>query len=96
MLGLVSGSGGLNWLAGAGIIGPILFSTSRNVFIFLTMFGCRQSFVVHRYAPNQLGHLVPPENVCSLHRHDFDLHVHYFYWKFTSKIPMQEIALWLE
>ena len=33
-LGLVSGSGGINWLAGAGIIGPILFSTSRKVFIF--------------------------------------------------------------
>ena len=45
-LGLVSGSGGLNWLTSAGIIGPILFSTSRKVFIFLTMVGCRQSLVV--------------------------------------------------
>ena len=45
-LGLVSGGGGLNWLAGAGIIGPILFSTSRKVFIFLAMVGCRQSFVL--------------------------------------------------
>ena len=50
-LGLVSGSGDLNWLASAGIIGPILFSTSRKVFIFLTMFGCRQSFVVHGMHP---------------------------------------------
>ena len=46
-LALVSGSDGLNWLAGAGIIGPILFSTSQKVFIILTMFGCGQSFVVH-------------------------------------------------
>ena len=95
-LGLVSGSGSLNWLASAGIIGPILFSTSRKVFIFLTMFGCRAEICCPWYTPNQLGHLVPPENVCSLHRCDFDLYVHYFYWKLTSKIPMQEIALWLE
>ena len=47
ILGLVSGSGDLNWLTGAAILGPILFSTSRKVFIFLTMVGCRQSFVVH-------------------------------------------------
>ena len=46
ILGLVSGSGGLNWLTSAGIIGPILFSTSRKVFIFLTMLGCWQSVVV--------------------------------------------------
>ena len=46
-LGFVLGSGSLNWLAGAGIIGPILFSTSRKVLIFLIMFRCRQSFVVH-------------------------------------------------
>ena len=45
-LGLVSGSGGLNCLTSAGIIGPILFSTSRKVFIFLTMSGCRWSFMV--------------------------------------------------
>ena len=44
-LGLVSGSGCLNWLTSAGIIGPILFSTSRKVFIFLTMVGCGQSFM---------------------------------------------------
>ena len=51
ILGLVSGSGGLNWLTGAGIIGPILFSTSRKVFIFLTMVGVQAEFqwskVVH-------------------------------------------------
>ena len=47
ILGLVSGSGGLNWLTGAGIIGPFLFCTSRKVFIFLKMVGCGQSFVVH-------------------------------------------------
>ena len=46
-LGLVSGSGSLNWLASAGIIGPILFSTSRKVFIFLIMFGCGQRLGVH-------------------------------------------------
>ena len=46
MLGLVSGSGGLNWLTSAGIIGPILFSTSKKVFIFLMMLGCGQSLVV--------------------------------------------------
>ena len=62
-LGLVSGSGSLNWLAGAGIIGPILFSSSKNAFIFLTMFGCGQSCVGSWYVPNQLGRPVPPENV---------------------------------
>ena len=36
MLGLVSGSGGLNWLAG---IRPIFSSTSRKVFIFLIIVG---------------------------------------------------------
>ena len=46
-LGLVSGSWGLNWLTNNGIIDPILFSTSRKVFIFLTMVGCGWSFVVH-------------------------------------------------
>ena len=38
-LGFISGSGGLNWLTSAGIIGPILYSTSRKVLIFLIMFG---------------------------------------------------------
>ena len=46
MLGLVSGIRGPNWLTGAGIIGPILFSTSKKVFIFLMMLGCGQSLVV--------------------------------------------------
>ena len=46
ILGLVSESGGLNWLPVAGIIGPILFSSSRKVFIFLTMVRCGQSLVV--------------------------------------------------
>ena len=46
ILGLVSGSGGLNWLTSAEIIGPILFSTSKKAFIFLTMLGYRQSLVV--------------------------------------------------
>ena len=45
-LGLVSGSGGLNWLTGAGIIGPILFSTSRKVFISLTIVECGQTFML--------------------------------------------------
>ena len=45
--GLVSGSGGLNWLPGAGAgISPILPSTSRKVFIFLMIVGCRQSLVL--------------------------------------------------
>ena len=34
-------------MAGAEIIGPILFSTSRKVLIFLTIFGCRQRLGVH-------------------------------------------------
>ena len=46
-LGLVPGTGSLNCLASAGIIGPILFSTSRKVFIFLTMFGCGWRLGVH-------------------------------------------------
>ena len=46
-LGLVSGSGRLYWLASAGIICPILFSTSRKVFIFLIMFGCGWRLGVH-------------------------------------------------
>ena len=42
IFGLVSGSGGLNWLPGAGTgIGPILPSTSRNVFIFFMIVRCR-------------------------------------------------------
>ena len=46
-LGLVSGSGGLNWLPGTGTgICPILFSTSRKVFIFLMILGCGQSLVL--------------------------------------------------
>ena len=46
MSGFVSGIGGLNWLTGAGITGPILFSTSKKVFIFLIKLGCGQSLVV--------------------------------------------------
>ena len=45
-LGLVSESGGLNWLVGTGIIGPILFSTSRQVLIFLIIVGCGWSLVL--------------------------------------------------
>ena len=45
-LGLVSGSEGLNWLAGAGIICPILFSSSKKVLIFLIIVGCRQSLIL--------------------------------------------------
>ena len=66
-LGLFSGSGGLNWLTSAGIIGLILFSTSRKVFICLRMMGCRQSFFGPGYAPNQLGCSLPSENVHPLH-----------------------------
>ena len=46
MLGFVFGSGGLNWLAAAGVgagaeagTGPILPSTSRKDFIFLIIVG---------------------------------------------------------
>ena len=46
MLGLALGSGGLNWLAGAGVR-PILPSTSRKVFIFLMIVGWGQSLVLH-------------------------------------------------
>ena len=39
--GLVSGSGGLNYLLGVGTgTGPILPSTSRKVFIFFMTVGC--------------------------------------------------------
>ena len=65
-LGLVSGSGGLNWLTGAGIIGPILFSTSRKVFIFDNG-EVQVEFHGPRYAPNQLGCSIPSENVHPLH-----------------------------
>ena len=44
MLGLVSGSGGLNWLAGIGTIFPF---TSKKVFIFLIIVGWGQSLVFH-------------------------------------------------
>ena len=66
MLGLVSGSGGLNWWVGAGIIGPILFSTSKKVFIFLIIVGCGQ-LCTPGHALNQLGHSVPSKNVHPLH-----------------------------
>ena len=67
-LGLVSGSGGLNWLAGTGIgIGTILFSTSREVFHLLD----DSRMQVESHAPgfvlNQLGHSVPPNKVHPLH-----------------------------
>ena len=40
--GLGSGNGCLNWLLGAGTgIDPFLPSTSRNVFIFFMIVGCR-------------------------------------------------------
>ena len=40
-------SGGLNWLMGTGTgISPILPSTSRRVFIFFMIVGCRQSLVL--------------------------------------------------
>ena len=49
IFGLVSGSGGLNWLFGmdVGMDGPILFSTSKKVFIFLMMLGCGCMLFVH-------------------------------------------------
>ena len=48
-IGLVSGSRGLNWLLGVGIgiVGPILFSTSKKVLIFLVIVRCGQIFMVH-------------------------------------------------
>ena len=55
-LGLVSGSGGLNWLTGAGIIGPILFSTSSG--------GMWAKFHAPGCALNQLGCPIPSKNVC--------------------------------
>ena len=45
MLGLVSGSGGLNWLTSTGT-GPILSSTSRKVLIFLIIVGWGWSLVL--------------------------------------------------
>ena len=83
ILGLVSGSGGLNWLTSAGIIGPILFSTARKVFIFLTMLGCRWSLVV------QGIHLISWV-ILSL------LKMCVPYWKFTSEKSMQEVTFCLE
>ena len=67
MLGLVSGKGGLNWADQCWDYGPILFSTSKKVFIFLIMLGCRQSLVVQGTTPNQLGHSISLEDVCTLH-----------------------------
>ena len=46
-MGFISGSSSLYWLASAVIIGPILFSNSRKVFIFLIMFACRHRLDVH-------------------------------------------------
>ena len=66
-LGLVSGNGCLNWLAGAGIISPILFSTSRKVFIFLIIVGCGVESHAPGCALNQLGHSVPSKNEHPLH-----------------------------
>ena len=46
-LGLVFGSGGLNWLLGAGTgIGHILPSTYRKFFIFFMIVGCRPSLML--------------------------------------------------
>ena len=67
MLGLVSGSGGLNWLTGAGIIGPILFSTSKKVFIFFYDVRVQVVFSGPGHAPNQLGCSISSEDVCALH-----------------------------
>ena len=89
MLGLVSGSRGLNWLVG---IGPMFPSTSRKVFIFF--------IIVFHGVPwctlDQLGCLVLPEYVCPLHGHDLYFYIYHCHQEFVSKVTMQKVAFWLE
>ena len=89
MLGLVSGSGGLNWLLGVGI-GPILPSTSRKVFIFLMIVGCRWSLVlqdVHLINCVVLSLL----KMCPLHRGNLHFYVHYLYKSLHLKKPCKKL-----
>ena len=96
-LGLVSGSGGLNWLLGAGTgIGPILPSTSRKGLHFLYDSGMQTKPCAPGCTFYQLGHPVPSKNVCPLHGCNFPFHIHHLYWEFAPEEAMQEVALWLE
>ena len=93
ILRLVSGSGGLNWLAG---IGPILPSTSRKVFIFLIIVQWEQSLVFHGVHLINWGCPISPEYMYPLHGCDLYFYIYHFYWEFASKVTMQKVAFWLE
>ena len=67
MLGSVSGSGGLNWLTSAGIIGPILFFHLQESFHLFNDVRVQAEFSGPGHAPNQLGHSISFEDVCALH-----------------------------
>ena len=93
MLGLVSGSGGLNWLVGTG---PIFSSTSKKVFIFLMIMGWGQSLVLQGVHLISCVFPVSSKYMCALHGCDFHFHIHHFYWEFSPKETMQEVAFWLK
>ena len=93
MLGLVSGSGGLNWLAEAG---PILPSTSKKGFHFRNDCGVRVKSCAPWCTLDCLYCLVSSKYMSSLHGRDFHFHIHHFYWEFASKETMQEVSLVLK
>ena len=93
MLGLVSGSGGLNWLVGAG---PIFPSTSQKGFHLLYNCEVGVKSCVPRHTFDQLCCLVCSEYMCPLHGCDFHFYIHHFYWESAPEVTMQEVTLGLE
>ena len=65
MLGLVSGSGCLNWLTSAGIIGPIFHL--QESFHLLNDVRVQAEVSGPGHAPNQLGCSISFEDMCALH-----------------------------
>ena len=95
MLGLVLGSGGLNWLAGAWV-GPILPSTSRKVFISLMIVGWGAKSCVPWCALDYLCCPVSSKYMGSLHGHDLHFHIHHLYREFAPEETVQEVILSLK
>ena len=92
-LWLVSGSGGLNWLAG---IGPIFPPIPRKVFIFFNYCGVGAEPCVPWSILYQLGCTISSENVCPLHGCDLYLYVYYFYRESAFEVAMQKVAFRLK
>ena len=95
--GLVSGSGGLNWLLVCWNWNwsHLTFHLQKSLH-FLYDSGMQMGPCAPGCTFDQLGLPVPSKNMCPLHGCNLHLYIHHLYQEFAPEEAMQEVALLLE